>query len=243
MNEVGPGSLRRFNGLASRTVFCFWFGDFRSLSPNRIVALFTMYQRIGVPLCLVTADTLKNWVHPDYPLHRAFQYLSDVHKSDYLRAYFMHVYGGGYSDIKATRTAWNAIFDSFDAGSAEAIGYRELRPTCVALNGTAQETAVRNAYQELIGMCSYLMRPQSELTAAYLSGIERILTDKQELLRTGPPLNAYDSADKLFEKNPSAYPLRWTEIGSEVFHYVSYELRERLSFNDSLCPVLTRPHR
>jgi hypothetical protein len=213
------------------------------MSPNRIVSLFTMYQRIGVPLCLVTAETLRHWIHPDYPLHRAFQYLSDVHKSDYLRAYFMYLYGGGYSDIKASRTSWAPIFELFEKSSSQAIGYKELRPTCVALKESDPTQTVRNAYQELIGMCSYLMRPRSEFTEAYLKGVERALTEKQEQLRIGPPLSAYDSADKLFEKAQSGYPLRWTEIGSEIFHYTSYEHRSALSFEDKLCPMLEQPHR
>ena len=235
--------LRRFDGLEARTIFCFWFGEINQMSPNRLVSLFTLFHVTGCSICLITKDTLKNWVHPDHPLISGFDYLSDVHKSDYLRAYFMHFYGGGYSDIKPPRTNWNAAFDIMQGENSYAIGYRELRPTCVASTGSEDSLKVRDAYLELIGMCAYIMRKRTELTKKYLFRLESVILHYYPNLRAGPPISAYDSADKLFVSEPSAYPLRWTEIGSEVFHPTCYELREHLQFFDLLCPNLTKEYR
>lgn len=65
---------------------------------------------------------------PEAPLHKAFQYLSPVHKSDYLRAYFMHFYGGGYADIKHIHFNWFAYFEKLYNGPQDkyAIGYHEI---------------------------------------------------------------------------------------------------------------------
>ena len=40
------------------------------------------------------------FIHPQYPIHPAYNFLSNIHRSDYLRCYFMHILGGGYADIK-----------------------------------------------------------------------------------------------------------------------------------------------
>jgi hypothetical protein len=49
---------------------------------------------------VITPVLLPFFILPDHPLHEGFEYLSGVHKSDYLRSYLMNFYGGGYSDIK-----------------------------------------------------------------------------------------------------------------------------------------------
>lgn len=60
----------------------------------------------GVEVKLITPKNLNNYLLPDFPLHPAYDYLSLVHKSDYLRCYFMHFHGGGYSDIKPNYKNW-----------------------------------------------------------------------------------------------------------------------------------------
>ena len=39
---------------------------------------------------LVTKCNLGNYILRHAPLHPAYQYLSETHKADYLRTYFMH---------------------------------------------------------------------------------------------------------------------------------------------------------
>ena len=52
---------------------------------------------------LITPEKLNKYILNEHPLHPSYYYLSEVHKSDYLRTYFMRFYGGGYSDIKNNR--------------------------------------------------------------------------------------------------------------------------------------------
>lgn len=80
-------------------VFCFWTGD-NDLPPARVEGLDAMRQMIGVPVELITPEKLPAWVVEGHPLHPMYSQLSYVHRSDYLRAYFMAHHGGGYSDIK-----------------------------------------------------------------------------------------------------------------------------------------------
>ena len=48
----------------------------------------------------MTPANLQDWVVAGHPLHPAYNDLSLVHRSDYLRAYLLHHHGGGYCDLK-----------------------------------------------------------------------------------------------------------------------------------------------
>lgn len=62
-------------------------------------------------IIFIDKNNLKNYILHDYPLHNGYEYLSAVHKADYLRTYFMNFYGGGYSDIKKTTGSWKKSFE------------------------------------------------------------------------------------------------------------------------------------
>ncbi|WP_370894807.1 capsular polysaccharide synthesis protein [Janibacter sp. GXQ6167] len=94
-----------------RQIFTLWTGD-NEMSPNRIAGLTSLQSRNpDIPIIHVTPDNLSEYVVDEHPIHPAYQHLSLVHRSDYLRAYFMHHHGGGYSDIKSTSHSWTAAFD------------------------------------------------------------------------------------------------------------------------------------
>ena len=65
-------------------------------------------------IVLITKDNLNDYILPNYPLHPVYEYLSTIHKSDYLRCYLMYHYGGGYSDVKFTNIDWEKAFDKMD---------------------------------------------------------------------------------------------------------------------------------
>lgn len=94
------------------------------MSNNRRRSITSLQAVAGVPVVLVTPENLPQFIQPNAPLHPAFEYLSLVHKSDYLRCYFMHHLGGGYSDIKPCRHNWLASFEQLEASPAYAIGWR-----------------------------------------------------------------------------------------------------------------------
>jgi len=80
---------------ALNKVFVFWTGD-NEITENRKRCLNVLHSKTGVEVELIKASELKQYEHPDYPYHPAYHYLSLNHRSDYLRCYFMHVYGGAY---------------------------------------------------------------------------------------------------------------------------------------------------
>jgi hypothetical protein len=229
-----------FNGVTARVVFGFWFDDFRAMSAKRLIALNGIFQKIGVPFCLLNSETVLGWEKQDAPFHSAVKYLSSVHKSDYYRAYFMHHYGGGYTDIKQPQVNWMPFFKELDKSTQKiALGYTELRPTGVAINPNFLELNIRDHYRKLIGMCSYIMRPNTELTSDYLNGVHEILDENQKVLAYFPAKSAYDNADGWFTNIKTGYPLRWTQIGSEVYHYCLLKHSDGLIQNDAICPFVT----
>ena len=115
-------------------VYCWWTGD-NELSPNRKRSLAAMKKIHGDALVFINRDNLENYIVSGYPLHEGYKYLSEIQKGDYLKCYFMHHYGGGYSDIKQFRPAmsWKPYFDKLNQNNdLYAMGYPEKEPGHVA---------------------------------------------------------------------------------------------------------------
>ena len=83
-------------------VYCFWTGN-NEMSETRKKCLNTI-KNTNLNVILITPDNLNEYINE--PLHEGYKYLSEVHKADYLRTYFMHFYGGGYTDVKETTEDW-----------------------------------------------------------------------------------------------------------------------------------------
>ena len=68
-------------------IYCFWTGD-NPLTKNRKESLNVLNKKTGIPIVLITPDNLSNYILQDYPLHKSYDHLSLVHKSDYLKMLF-----------------------------------------------------------------------------------------------------------------------------------------------------------
>ena len=107
-------------------IFQFWNQPLSELKPNRRLCIEESI-RVNSPEVKVMNPTVTPFfILPEHPLHKGFEYLSAVHKSDYLRCYFMRFYGGGYSDIKHLHFDFEPYFKKlFESPSVKyAIGYR-----------------------------------------------------------------------------------------------------------------------
>merc|ERR1719401_293558 len=91
-------------------VWVFWLGQ--PMAGPRLNAWHSMQEKMGVPLQLVQGADLHHYERADAPYHPAVPLLSAIHQADYMRAYFMHHYGGGYADVKWQRS-WAGAFESF----------------------------------------------------------------------------------------------------------------------------------
>ena len=216
-----------FNGLASRTIFCLWTGP-EVMSENRLKALWSILKNTGRPVAFITQDTLDYWILPDHPLHPAYPYLSSTHKSDYLRCYLMHYYGGGYTDIKLTTAQWAPFFSQLESSPELALGYTELAHGIPHLQG-AQGDEIRAAHKDLIGLCSFIFKRQTILTTAWHDQVNAILDLKLSLLKEYPAQHPLDQIGIILpDGKPSLYPLRWAEILGEILHPLFYLHRDML---------------
>jgi hypothetical protein len=153
-------------------------------------------------IVLITKYNLPQYVLPEHPLHPCYEYLSPTHRADYLRTYFMHFYGGGYSDIKIPTASWKKAFEDMEDEQNKHIyinGYPELEH--YHLPG-------------YVGNGEYIVRPNTEFTREWYN---KLLNKMDEKIGKFRPDFVPDTAQEYDENN---YPIRWEEILGEIFRTV-----------------------
>lgn len=206
-------------------IFTFWTGT-NQMSENRIKSLDTIAAFSGVPVALITRKNLYDFAI--YPIHKAYEYLSDVHKSDYLRCYFMHYFGGGYCDIKHIERPWKPAFERLEKSGAYALGYKEVSPNHVAeCNTPEQKKELQLNYRKLIGCGAFIFMSYTPMTQDWFNAVESVMTAKYELLKANPGNVRGD--------NPG-YPLRWTELLGDILHPLCLKYQGKILQDDSIKP-------
>ena len=96
-SKINLDNIKFINGIP-KVVFVCWFGGYKvdnqKMSSNRLNAFISLVKNIGVPVILITNNNYSNFIKKTHPIHKSFEYLSGNHKSDYMRAYLLHHYGG-----------------------------------------------------------------------------------------------------------------------------------------------------
>jgi len=197
-----------------RIIYCFWTGT-NEMSQNRKDCLTALPGATGCEVKCIYKDDLAPYILEDHPLHPAFEYLSETHKADYLRTYFMNFHGGGYTDIKRQGGSWIKAFDDLEASDAWMNGYREIE-TGVAYPPHAAY------WRELIGNCAYICKPRTPLTEEWYAAMIALLDARLERLRLHPATFPQDSADR------SSYPIAWNEMLGRIFHRIAYSYKDKL---------------
>ena len=214
----------------NRVIFIFWTGD-NAITPNRLEGIKSLERVSGVEVKLITPHNLPEYIKEDDPLPEAYQYLSFVHRADYLRSYFMYHYGGGYGDIKTYYKSWIPAFEKLDNSDAFVIGYPE-----VGFNGAASQYIyhtylkrdVYTYWRILIGNGSYICRPRTCFTAEWHAEAKRRLIDLAGELRKHP-------ATDPFGRN-SDYPVKWSGILGSIFHPLCLKYHDKLLKDKALMP-------
>lgn len=193
-----------------RRIFCVWSAR-NPMNDNRRRCLeVTGAMQYGLEFVLVTPDNVEEWVVDGHPLHDAYPYLSNVHRSDYLRCYLLHHHGGGYVDLKETLYPWGGVFDLLD-GHPEwiGVGYRERGAMLTGRPPGRMRHLLRRHYSLLIGSGAMILRPQTAFTSHWYRCLNRELSRNLEELRRTPG-GIYEEIE--------GYPLRWTQILADIFH-------------------------
>lgn len=204
-------------------VFSAWMGP-GPMTANRESALMSVTTNCGCAHAHITRDNLSGWLDPAFPVHSAFPYLSAVHQCDYIRCYVLHVYGGGYTDIKLTQINWRPFFAQLEESAAFGLGYPEVGPHGVARVGGQLEADMQANYQKLIGVCAMIFRPRSLFTQEWFRQLNALLDRKLSAVMQNPARHPQDRFGAVFtDGSISQYPFAWTEVGGDLFHPLAYQ--------------------
>jgi hypothetical protein len=209
--------------MLNRNLYCFWVGHNNPvMNENRVNGLESIRRNSGVNVVLVDNNNLDEYILPEEPLHPGFEYLSDVHKADYLRTYFMHNHGGGYTDIKPCSWNWNIYFDELESTDCYGIGAPEDEGE---LSVTVKQRPWLGKYwPHLISNDLYIFKPKTNFTKMWYSTLLRIMDSKLEKLQQNPAKHPREAADTVH----TSYPIEWGEILLEIFHPLCFVNSENI---------------
>lgn len=219
----------------NKIIYCFWTGD-NPMSENRLIGLKSIQENSGVEVVLVTPSNLNNFIKKDFPLHPAYPYLSLVHKSDYLRCYFMHHFGGGYSDIKPQLHNWEKAFAKLNNDkNAIAIGYHEssykdigyVKKFIDSNKARKINKDLKRNFNLVIGNCGYIFKPYTQFTELWFTELHKRLDENYETLKEYPGN---------MMGNNEGYPLPWTSILGQIFHPLCLMFHDQILFDESIKP-------
>lgn len=208
-----------------RRVYAIWAGD-NELTDNRKRNLELVRRRIGLPVELVTPDSLDLWLVPGSPLHPAYEHLSMIHRSDYLRGYLMHHHGGAYVDIKRPLGSWSDLFSTMAADpDAWVTSYSTAHANWIGkLRGPVGRDILVH-YRLLFGKGAFMMRSQTSLTAEWMAEMDRRLDSAHDRL-----LHHHGG---LFGDDPS-YPLSWTDLLGRVLDPLTLKYLPHVRVDDRM---------
>lgn len=233
--EKYPGSFLTNNASTDRRpasaapkIFCFWTGD-NEMSDNRKRGLQSLREKAGLPVVLITPANLQDYIVKGFPLHPAYELLSLVHRSDYLRCYFMHHYGGGYADIKTFHHSWqNALKKLNKKTDKWGTGYPEVGGVA-PLGGKLYEDMVFYL-PLLIGNGAYIMKPYTAFTAEWYVELHKRMDDYL------PKLAAYNIG------TIAEYPVPYTYLLGQIFHPLTLKYHRYILQDKSLMPDFKNYH-
>ncbi len=195
---------------------------------NRAAALLSILNNVNVPVQLLHDDNFRTWEIAAHPFHPAFELLTDTHKSDYLRAYLMYHYGGGYTDIKFTFSDWSSSFRALANSDKHFLGYRETSPGSVCLNlveklNPSIVDQLRSVYTAFPGTSAFIFKRQTPFAKDLIDAMHSILDNKFDDLKRHPGRFPQEFKGSLLEdKTISRYPLDWVELLGDNFHSLAF---------------------
>ncbi len=212
-----------------RRIFVVWTGD-NEMSAPRARNLDEL-RRVNADLdvVLVTPQTVDEWLVPDVSLPSHYEHLSLVHRSDVLRAYLLHVHGGGYSDVKRPLQSWSGAFDRLEASDAWLLGYTERHRLFVPLVGGQMQKDLRSVSQQLIGYGGLIARRRTALTQEWWDRVCTVLDQESGALQEHPGNVRGDN---------SGYPLAWTEVLAHVAAPLTWKYQDHVLHDERVLPEL-----
>lgn len=211
-----------------RVIYVFWTGD-NEMSENRKLCIEALRRNTCIPVKLITPQNLSEYILPEDPLPDCYQFLSNVHKADYLRAYFMHYYGGGYSDVKAQHNSWISSFDKLENSNAYVLGYHEICHDVVAsTNDYETRLDLLKYWRTLVGTGAFICRPNTRFTSEWYTEMNKRVAESSEELRSHPAVDSRGTNKD--------YPIGWMHILGDIFHPLCLKYHKFIIQDSSICP-------
>ncbi len=223
-----PQGIAKDLSLPTPVIYTFWTGE-NEMSENRKAGLKSLIKESGVEVKLITPDNLDAFVLTDYPLHPAYKHLSLVHKSDYLRCYFMHHYGGGYSDVKKCTHSWVEAFTLLQNSNKWILGYRELRKRKLAPVEGNTGKDMKKHFLFLVGNGAYICKSHSPFTKDWYNELH-VRMDYYAIKLAEFPGNTLGDNE--------GYPIPWTNILGDIFHPLCLKYMDHLYYSNIVLPNL-----
>lgn len=236
-------------------IYCWWLNE-EDMSVNRKISLENLKKLTSCNIIFIDKNTLPNYILPEYPLHEGYQYLSEIQKGDYLKCYFMHHYGGGYSDIKRTLGSWTGFFDAlYSNDDLYGIGYGERSSNDIAIleNCTLNpidsiycreftinekgdkwdSTIIKENWHNIIGNGAYIFKKNTPFTLDWWNGVNEKMDGYLSQLKENPAKWGRDAKNHI---NPntgefSNYPISWAVINGCVFHPLCFKYKTNILNN------------
>jgi LmbE family N-acetylglucosaminyl deacetylase len=220
-----------------KVAFLCWFGGYGKklplMSDKRFNAFTNLVKNIGIPVILLTYKNMYSFEKPEFKINKSFEFLSGVHKSDYLRVYMLHHYGGSYHDIKHRKDSWKYELEKDNWTLDENIwiyGRQEKNENAIGYPPGMKH--IQKEYAKLVSMGYVICRKQTKYTEELLNNIEQILNKKYDELKKYPGYNSngYYSTTPFDLTENNSYPLRWLEILGELSHPLMLKYCEHIKF-------------
>jgi hypothetical protein len=213
-------NLRKQKTNLPNNLYCFWTGK-NPLTENRKRNLRTL-KNTGLNVILITPKNLNKYILKDFPLHKGYKYLSETHKSDYLKSYFMNFYGGGHSDIKQIDKSWLNNYNRLKNSNLWGCGYAEKSPS--HLGYWKNNNEMKKNFYKIIGNGCYLFKSNTPLTNEWYNKTNNKMDMIYEKLKKYPSKNVRQVYTKEYP-----YPLKWSELAGQIFHPIVFKYNNKLS--------------
>ena len=120
------------------------------------------------------------------------------------------------------------FFFEIENSNKLALGYRELAHGIPHISGEFGDR-IRAIHHELIGLCAFIFKKQTDLTSSWLKKTEFLLDQKYDELVKNPAQHPMDQLGvQLPNGKISTYPLRWAQLLGEIFHPLIFEEKDKL---------------
>jgi hypothetical protein len=236
------------NHILNKTIWMFWTGE-NEMSETRKSCFDSFCQtNSGCDVRLITKKEIENLDG----IHEGYEYLSEIQKGDYLKAYFMHNFGGGYSDVKSTPASWEPYFQRMaDNEDLLGIGYGERYATDTACiencrlnpndsvfcrdftldeNGNWSSVHVRTHWGQLVGNGCFIFRAGTELTQQWMNCLHEKMDQYLPELKEHPSQWARDAHGYVIPETGerSKYPIVWAVIGGNILHPLTLKYNQKI---------------